>query len=325
MNNTILPSTPQTYSYPKYVFLHLLVTVTLYWTAVSFITLLFQYVNFLVPDPLTSDSFLYGGRSAFGPLRFAIASLIVVFPVFVGASWLLNRDYQKSPTIRNLRLRKWLIYLTLFIAALVIIGSLVRIIFTFLEGDLTLRFILKALSMIVVTGAIFGYYLYDVKEEQRTKGLKTFARTVIVIVVIAVIGAFFIVGSPAEERLHRFDDERVENLNTIQQQIIFFWQSKERLPEQLAALEDEISGFRVPVDPETAEPYEYRVIDETTFELCATFNRTSVSVKDGDTPRPLPLGEMRPMVPAENWDHDVGRTCFERAIDPELYPPFDRD
>jgi hypothetical protein len=27
----------------------------------------------------------------------------------------------------------------------------------------------------------------------------------------------------------------------------------------------------------------------------------------------------------ESWDHEQGRTCFERIIDPDVYPPFEKN
>lgn len=105
---------------PRDLFLHLLAIVTLYWSAISFVTLLWQYVNYFFPDTLTSY-YYYGGIS--GPMRFAISSLMIVFPVFILVSWWLNKIYAAEAAVRESRIRKWLIYLTLFIASLVIIGA----------------------------------------------------------------------------------------------------------------------------------------------------------------------------------------------------------
>ena len=46
------------------------------------------------------------------------------------------------------------------------------------------------------------------------------------------------------------------------------------------------------VDPETGEPYAYRVLDDRRFELCATFD----TVRKGDFD--------------VFWDHPAGRHCF---------------
>ena len=147
---------------PKDVFLHLLAIVTLYTSAVSFLVLVFQYVNVLFPDPLGPEGFYYFS-AYYGRIRWSISSLIVVFPVYLWASWFLNKDYKKNPQKRDLRIRKWLVYFTLFAAALIIVGDLVTLINFFLQGELTSRFILKVLAVLFVAGSVFGYYLQDIK------------------------------------------------------------------------------------------------------------------------------------------------------------------
>ena len=295
---------------PRDLFLHLLAVVTLYWSAISFVTILWQFINYWFPDIL---NYYYSGFS--GPIRFAVASLIIVFPVFIGVSWYLNKLYAKEAVVRESKIRKWLIYLTLFIASLVIIGDLVSIINTLLGGEPTLRFILKALSIILVAGVIFGYYLDDVRREVPTKSAKYFAWVTCVLVLVAIIGSFFIMGSPATARLMQFDQQKVSDLQNIQSQIVNYWQRKQVMPTKLADLQDSISGFIVPTDQQNGASYEYTVINATTpsFELCATFNRPSQTV-----PQPLYA------VPAgigQNWDHASGRICFERIIDKQLYSP----
>lgn len=303
---------------PKEVFLHLLSIITLYFAAASFVTLLFQYVNILLPDALSSD---YTYASYQGPLRFAVSSLIVVFPVLAAVMWFLNKGYVKEPARREMRLRKWLIYFTLFAAALIMIGDLVYLVYNFLGGEITARFVLKSLSLFLVVGAIFWHYLADIRRHEPMKSMKKLIWGVSVVVAAAVIGSFFLVGSPLTARARRFDDERVNGLQQIQRQVVNYWQTKRTFPTDLDALTNEIQGFRAPADPESGVAYEYRVLGALQFELCATFNLPSVP-----TARPLsaPAYEPRGAKPLEDfWDHGAGRTCFDRTIDPEFYPPFD--
>ena len=150
-NNIINSNSMPKRNLPRDVFLHLLAMVTLYWSAVSFITLCWQYINYFFPDALNYN---YGFTNS---MRFALASLFIVFPVFILVSWFLNNIYAKESQVRESKVRKWLIYLTLFVAALVIIGDLIFVINTFLGGEITMRFILKALSVLVVAAIIFGY------------------------------------------------------------------------------------------------------------------------------------------------------------------------
>ncbi len=149
---------------PKDVFLHLLAIVTLYTCAVSFLVLTFQYINILFPDALDNGYYAFSGaRTA---IRWSIASLVVVFPVYVLTSMHLSKAYRRSAPQRNLRIRKWLVYFTLFAAALIIIGDLVTLINTFLSGELTPRFILKVLSVFFVAGSTFFYYLSDLRKNK---------------------------------------------------------------------------------------------------------------------------------------------------------------
>ncbi len=303
---------------PRDVFLHLLAMVTLYWSAITFIMLLWQHVNYFFPDAL---NIYYSGLAS--PIRFAIASLVIVFPIFILVSWFLNKIYAKEAGVRESKIRKWLIYLTLFVASLVIIGDLISIINTFLGGELTMRFILKALSVIVVAVVVFWYYLDDVKRPTSSPLAKYFAWVAGVAVAIAVIGAFFIIGSPMKARSEQFDQQRLSDLQSIQWQVVNYWQSKEKMPASLADLTDSISGYMAPVDPETGNAYEYRVKNAAglNFELCATFNLEYAEGLDGRTPKAMPVYPYDDMN-SQAWSHAAGRICFDRTIDQQLYPPL---
>jgi hypothetical protein len=148
---------------PKDVFLHLLAMVTLYTSAINFGILIFRYINIYFPD-LLENSYYYDRVSQLSGIRWAIASLIIVFPVYILITWFLNKIYLADPNKRNFRIRRWLIYLTLFIAAVVIIGDLVTLVYNLLGGELTVRFILKILTVLFIAGSIFGYYFWDLRK-----------------------------------------------------------------------------------------------------------------------------------------------------------------
>jgi len=142
---------------------------------------------------------------------------------------------------------------------------------------------------------------------------KNFAWGVSLIVAIAVIGGFFVAGSPFKQRLVRFDSQKVSDLQAIQYEILRFWQQKDRLPTALSELEDSITGFRVPMDPQTNGSYVYHAREALSFELCATFNLPSEESRVA-VPRFEPIG-----FPESNWEHPEGEYCFPRTIDPELH------
>lgn len=148
------------YSGPKLFFLHLLSIVTLYATAASFIALIFQLTNIYLPDPLE----YWATENAPRALRNAISFLVVMFPVYLGTVLSLNKIYKKEKKARELSSRKWLIYLTMFIASLMILFSLVSLVNTLLDGEMTLRFFIKLSAIIATAAVILGYYRWDLKQ-----------------------------------------------------------------------------------------------------------------------------------------------------------------
>ncbi len=149
--------------------------------------------------------------------------------------------------------------------------------------------------------------------------MKYFIYAVIIIVVAAIVAGFFLVGSPSEERARRFDDQRVSDLQSIQSQMIYYWQNKGKLPAVLDDLKDPISGFVPAKDPETGAGYGYDVKGALAFSLCANFNQPSTQQGQKVAPMPAPMAYPYPGGNVSNWDHPAGKYCFERKIDPELY------
>ncbi len=150
-------------STPKLFFLHLLSMFTLYATAISFIVVVFQVINIAIPDPLKMNQY-YGDPNRV--LRTALSFLIVMMPVYVGTVLTLSRMYRVNEKLRDLRIRKWLVYLTLFVAAVIILITIVILLNSFLNGDFTLHFFLKLLAVFFVAGSVFGYYFLDMKKDK---------------------------------------------------------------------------------------------------------------------------------------------------------------
>ena len=86
----------------------------------------------------------------------------------------------------------------------------------------------------------------------------------------------------------------------------------------LGDLEDSISGFIPPQDPESFETYEYIVLEPLSFELCAVFNIESTRIGALSVEEPIRYSYPKGLY-QQSWVHDKGRVCFERTIDPELY------
>lgn len=114
------------------------------------------------------------------------------------------------------------------------------------------------------------------------------------VAVVAAVGAgLFVAGSPVEQRLRRLDDRRVDHLRSLASAADRYFEREERLPGAAAELVDGLFLTRVPTDPATQQPYEYRVTGPRQFELCATFDRPS-----------------RPELADDFWAHETGRRCY---------------
>lgn len=148
-------------------FLHFLAMFTLYISAISLITVLYQIINLTVPDPLqAAEQMPYMFDSAKQSLRIALSFLIVMFPVCLYSIRLLNKTYIVEPEKAVLPVRRGIIYFTLFVVSFIIMISLVFLINSLLQGQLTLRFFLKLLSILFVAGSIFGYYRFELRSFQ---------------------------------------------------------------------------------------------------------------------------------------------------------------
>lgn len=148
---------------PKDFFLHVLAIITLYASAVSFGTLIFQLINIWIPDPLKQDMY-YPVDQFYRSLRYSISVVIIMFPAYIATMWYLQKQFQQAPEKRNARIRKWLIYFTLFAATVIILISLISLINHLLNGELTIHFFLKLVTIMVISWAIFLYYLTDIKK-----------------------------------------------------------------------------------------------------------------------------------------------------------------
>jgi hypothetical protein len=155
---------PRPYLDAREAFMYLVMFSTLYWSAYHLGSLLFDIINVAFPDVATDQTaFRSYAQSA---MRWSVSSLVVAFPVFLYMSWLVARDITADPNKRHSKVRRWLTYLTLFFASGIIIGDLITLLYNLLGGELTIRFLLKALVVAFIAGTVFWYYLTSLEDGQ---------------------------------------------------------------------------------------------------------------------------------------------------------------
>lgn len=109
-------------------------------------------IDYLIPDP---------GEYAIAPgtsERWSIAALIAFTPVFALLSRRVARFSRDDGGRRRSLVRKWFASITLLVASLVFLGDAIYVIYALLNGDLTLRFVCKAVLVAVVAGVVLAYY-----------------------------------------------------------------------------------------------------------------------------------------------------------------------
>jgi hypothetical protein len=288
----------------KHFALQLGALIALYVSLIALISIAFGIITILFPD---AADYYFAVDIAQGQVRVGIALLVVFFPTYLILTQTVNR-LRRTAGGAYLTLTKWLIYLSLLVGGGILLGDLVSVIAIYLGGDITVRFLLKALVLFVAIGAAFAYYMLDARGywlEHKKCSRRAGAAAVLVALVILVLGVMNI-DTPAAVRQAALDDRQIEDLDGMQWHINEYYTLENRLPENLAVLYE--SG-QVPEAPDGREAYSYQPLDETTFELCATFAEEQRG-RYGE-PRLAPALTARDTY---NWDHGAGRVCFTRVV-----------
>ncbi|PZO63225.1 MAG: hypothetical protein DI498_13885 [Paracoccus denitrificans] len=142
---------PRAYVSAKEALVYGLLFITLGAICCYSVILWFGTVNYLLPEPDQR----YGASSS---TRFGIATLVATVPVFL---WMNARVQAASDADQGQRrslVRRWFAAVTMLLAVLTLLGDLVAVVYAALNGDVTLRFVTKALVVAVMGVLAFAYY-----------------------------------------------------------------------------------------------------------------------------------------------------------------------
>ena len=285
--------------------------IALYLSIAFFLVLSFGLINLRFPDALAG---VWEIESAASSVRVGFAMVLVFFPTYLILTRLVNKNRRGSNDHSYLNLTKWLIYLSLLVAGITLLVDLAIVVMGLLEGELTARFILKALAVAVVTGAAFLYYIKDaqgywLKHERQSY---IYAAVVAVLVVATMIMSLTQIPHPSTVRGMKADNEMISILQDIQWRVEDYYRMNRALP---ADLREVYGAFDVP--PVTAELAEYRYVPtgDTEYQLCTTFNYDVNALQQQY--RAVPIADSVGMKGNYNWDYKAGDWCFNRVIDEE--------
>ncbi len=139
---------------PKFVFLYLLTTATLYIASIGVLVLIWGLAEHWFPEPYAG--FSYGNES--GAVRGGVSMAIVAFPIFVYLSLLVRRKIKSGEIEPGSTVRTGFLYFNLFLIAVAVLITLMVTVSSFLGGDLTPRFMVRAGGVLVIVGLVYLYY-----------------------------------------------------------------------------------------------------------------------------------------------------------------------
>ena len=285
-------------------FMNLGAIVALYTTVVSLLNLLFTIINNTYPQ-ITNGYNYYGSQSISMP----VATLIIFFPIFILLMWLMEKNYKVEPEKKHLGIRRWLTYITLFIAGLTLAGDLVTVLYYFIDGqELTVGFLLKILSVFVVILTVFLYYISDIREKLLFRSRKIWALVSLIIIIASIVWGFVVLGSPWTRRQINYDMEKITALQNISSSVQGYYNNEGKLPQTVSDIISfsGASDYLNFTDGQTGKKYEYIKIGNTTFSVCADFNKKSTQenlTQPYDVPGIVNL-----------TTHPAGHYCFNEVV-----------
>ena len=155
---------PRPYVSAREAFLYALMFLALAMTAWNITTLGFELIELWLPD-LTDKYTRYNVQS----VRWSISVLVVFFPLFLVMNTRAQRAAHADPGQRRSAVRKWFGYITLFLAAITLLGDLIAVIYALLSGELTARFLAKAGLVALTAGLIFLYFRGEMAEAEHAR------------------------------------------------------------------------------------------------------------------------------------------------------------
>lgn len=268
-------------------FFHLIAFITLGAWVVALINLGDGLIDRALPSP---GQYLADASS----LSWWIATIIISFPIYLWVNVLIGREAKVRPESLQSGVRKWLTYVALVIASVVLLGDAIWFLGAFLTGEVTAAFVAKSALIIGITGGVFAYYLGSVRATAlATARDRIFAGVAIAAVALALVLGFIPLGSPADQQAIARDGVKLQTLYGLATD---------------ATADRNASGAKgLPATMPGESGRHYTRIDANGYRLCETFER------------PSPAGE------TGTWKHPAGYHCFTLdARQSPSYVPYQR-
>jgi len=251
----------------------------------------------------------YNGMFSQETLKFAISALVISAPIYYLTAWQIQKSLFNGSLGKDSGVRRWLTYFILFVSSVVMIGWLIATINSFLDGELTTKFILKSLTAILISGVIFSFYLYEIKREEivqkKDKVVRAYFTATLILIIACFVTSLLIVESPTQTRNRKMDNNIISSLSQIESEVNNYYAKNKKLPQNFEELKKNSEYLTADIfqDKATGKMYEYKITGTKAYELCADFITSNKEDKSNLNDY---WGNM--------WKHEAGRQCFKKDI-----------
>ena len=272
-------------------------------------TLWYQFINKWFPLQISP----YGGVSrpyTDWAVIWGISTLFIIAPMLFVFAAILRAAIKRNEVELHRGVRQWLSYVFLFIVVAVMVSDLVTAVYYVLNGDYSTRFFLKVFTVLAISSWLFSYVWLDIRSEDglavsvlpRRMGIAS-----AIVMLLSVGVGFTLIDSPMLARAKAFDNQRAADIQQLQGGVQNYFNKYQRMPESLEELREEGMVRKYALeDPDTGEAYEFRVVDDQKYEICALFTTDN---RDEEEEFYQPRGPY-----GSSFLHGAERTCFEQNI-----------
>lgn len=246
---------------------------------------------------LAGEDPLMGGFDQ-SSVRTAIAFLIIATPIYYFILRLINKKLLLKEIELTSGVRKVLTYLFLFVLSAIIIGDLIFLLSSFLNGDYTELFLAKALAMLFFS-VFFGlFYFWEVRRSEIDKKNFSFWQNGILgVVILVLVLGFFIIDRPTVAREKRLDGQIISGMSSLRREVETFYSERGKIP----ALE-ELKNQALGEEKNLLESGQIKYLPQASgaYSFCGVFKQAW----DG---KEVISGSRNDSF----WEHPQGKYCFE--------------
>ncbi len=224
------------------------------------LVLLFAQIDNWMPEP---DE--HRGRWVLDGLRWSMAALIVFVPVFWEMDRRDRRAVASDASRKHGTIRRWLSAIAMLFAAMALLGDALYLIYSWLDGQITLRFLVKSATVGLMSLIVLAYFRENRDLPFGFAHLP--AAWILTGAAIVALGlTLWLVGGPARGQMEQRDRWRISDMRSLARDVAACSQiDRENLPEVL----DPMTCARNPARlTGYASDITYRRVSATEFELC---------------------------------------------------------